>query len=81
MLQPMALSNWFRRMFSTAPSTEGAEDNAIEQEEYGAGAEAEPAPDFVAGGLTGQGGLAGLESAQAADDAIHATDPPEDLAP
>ena len=81
MLPGVALSDWFRRMFSSSPGAEGAEDDAIEAVEYGAGPDTEPAPGFVAGGLTGQGGLSGLEAAEAADDAIHATDPPEDPAP
>lgn len=76
----MGLGDLFRRMVGSSPGTAGAEDQAIEQEEYGAEPSAqEPASDFIAGGPMGQG-FQGLESAEAADAAIHATDPPEDPA-
>jgi hypothetical protein len=74
----MSIGNWFRRFFSSGSGS--AEDEAALDEEYGAAAEQEQAPDFVAGGPTGPG-LAGFEAAQAAEDAIHATDPPADPAP
>lgn len=65
----MSLADWFRRMMGSSASASGAETTA-----------GGPASDFVAGGPTGQG-FQGLESAEAAEDAIHATDPPEDPAP
>jgi hypothetical protein len=74
----MSIGTWFRRLFSSG--SESGEDEAIEKEEYGAQADEEPAPEFVAGGPTGPG-LEGFEAAQAAKDAIHATDPPRDPAP
>lgn len=75
----MSLGDWFRRKFSPSPSVEGAEDASIKQKEYGDAVPEEPPADFVAGGPTGAG-FQGLASAEAAEDAIHATDPPSDPA-
>jgi hypothetical protein len=62
----MGVGDWLRRRFSSAP-------------EYRDQVNAALAPEYVAGGPTGPG-FQGLEDAQAADDAIHATDPPDDPA-
>ena len=75
----MSLGDWFRRKFSPSPSAQAAEDEAIEHEEYGDAPPEEPPADFVVGGPTGAG-FQGLESSEAAEDAIHATDPPSDPA-
>jgi hypothetical protein len=73
----MSVTDWFRRLFSPSSSTGSAEDDAIEQEEYG-GAAAEPsAPDGIAGGVSG---YAGLEDAAAAEGVEEATEAPPDLA-
>jgi hypothetical protein len=74
----MSLAEWFRRLFSPAPNLRGAEDEAILREEYGEEAVEQPTPGGVVGGPFG---LAGLEDAEAAEDAIKATDPPQDPAP
>jgi hypothetical protein len=74
----MSLADWFRRLFSPAPDLRGAEDEAILREEYGEGAVEQPAPGGVVGGAYG---LAGLEDAEAAEDAVEETDPPQDPAP
>jgi hypothetical protein len=76
----MSLIDWFRRRFSSAPTVTGAEDEAIVREEDGGETPEEPGTGFVAGGPTA-GGLQGLEDVQAAEDEIHATDPPSDPAP
>jgi hypothetical protein len=75
----MSLSDWFRRTFSSSPSAEAAEDEAIKQKEYGDAVPAEPPSDARAGGPTGVG-FQTFGSAEAAEDAIHATDPPPDPA-
>jgi hypothetical protein len=74
----MALSDWFRRLFSPAPATGQAEDEAILREEYGEDALGQPTPGGVAGGPPG---LAGLEDAEAAEDAVEADEPPRGSAP
>jgi hypothetical protein len=74
----MSVRDWFQRIFSPAPVSGSAEDEAILREEYGENTGGPPAPGIVAGGASG---LAGLESAEAAEDALEATEPPPDLAP
>jgi hypothetical protein len=59
----MGIVDWFRGVFSSSGANKSEDERS--------------APDFVAGGPTGQG-FAGLEDAAAADAAIHATDPPDD---
>jgi hypothetical protein len=67
----MALGDWFRRLFSPAPSAGSPEDAAILQEEYGG--EAGPSePGVVAGGVSG---FAGLEDAQAVEGVEEETEP------
>jgi hypothetical protein len=76
----MGVTDWFRRLFSpsSAPSAEGAEDEAIMHEEYGGPAGGPPEPgSVVAGGVSG---FAGLEDAEAAEDAVEG-DEPYDPAP
>jgi hypothetical protein len=61
----MGLTEWFRRLFSPAP-TGDAEDPATLRAEYGEG---------------GLSGLARVEDAKAAEDALEADEPPSDPAP
>jgi hypothetical protein len=70
----MSLGDWFRRIFSpsSAPNQAGAEDDAALREEYGAEAGGHEAPGALAGGPAG---LAGLEDAQAAEDAVEGDEP------
>jgi hypothetical protein len=66
----MGVTDWFRRLFSPSSGTTGsAEDDAILREEYGATAGGAPEPGGIAGGVSG---FAGLEDAQAAEDAVDA---------
>ena len=74
----MSLGDWFRRLFSPASSTGSAEDDAIEQEEYGGLAGEPPAPGGIAGGVSG---YAGLEDAQAAEGVEEQFEAPSDPAP
>jgi hypothetical protein len=62
----MGLTDWFRRLFSPAPAAGGAEDPATLRAEYGEG---------------GLSGLARVEDAKAAQDALEADEPPSDPAP
>lgn len=70
----MSLGDWFRRILSpsSAPSQAGAEDDATLRAEYGEGAGGPEAPGGVAGGVPG---LAGLEDAQAAENAVEGDEP------
>jgi hypothetical protein len=71
MLRAMALGDWVRRLFSPAPAAASAEDEIILREEYGGEGGSESAPGgAVAGGPTE---LAGLEDAEAAEDAVDKT--------
>jgi hypothetical protein len=74
----MSPSNWFRRLFSPSADVQPAGDDAALHEEYGGEVVEQPGPSVVTGGAPG---LAGLEDAKAAEDAIAATDPPPDPAP
>jgi hypothetical protein len=74
----MSLGDWFRRLFSPAPTSGHAEDEHILREEYGEDALGQPTPGGVAGGPPG---LAGLEDAEAAEDAAEADEAPRDPAP
>ncbi len=80
MLPDMALADWFRRLLSSSPRAGGGEDAALQHDEFAEELSEGPPNDFVAGGPTGPG-FQGFESAEATDDAIHATDPPRDPAP
>jgi hypothetical protein len=80
MLPDMALADLFRRLFSSSPRAGSGEDEALQHDEFADELPEGPPNDFVAGGPTGAG-FQGLESAEATDDAIHATDPPRDPAP
>jgi len=62
----MGLTDWFRRLFSPTPAAAGAEDPATLRAEYGEG---------------GLSGLARVEDAKAAEDALEVDDPPSDPAP
>jgi hypothetical protein len=75
----MSVTNWFRRLFSPSSSTGSAEDDAIEQEEYGGEADgpAPPGPG-IAGGVSG---YAGLEDAEAAEGVEEQFEAPSDPAP
>jgi len=78
MLPPMSVTDWFRRLFSpSGGGTGSAEDDAIEQEEYG-GVAGEPAPDGIAGGVSG---YAGLEDAGAVEGVEEQFEAPSDPAP
>jgi hypothetical protein len=79
MLLALALADLFRRLFSSNPGAGGGEDEAIQHDEFADELTEGPPNDFVAGGPTGPG-FQGFESAEATDDAIHATDPPRDPA-
>jgi hypothetical protein len=76
----MSLIDWFKRRFSSATGVQGGEDEAIEREEYGAEAPEQALTSFGTGGPA-PGGMQGLEDVEAAEDEIHATDPPSDPAP
>jgi hypothetical protein len=75
----MSVTNWFRRLFSPSSSTGSAEDDAIEQEEYGGEADG-PAPpgSGIVGGVSG---FAGLEDAEAVQDVEGQFEAPSDPAP
>jgi hypothetical protein len=83
----MGFKQFLNKLWSGGPrEVQGGdpEANAILQEEYGAGPpqQAGGSP-FAATGHTGlaesgEGGLAGLEVTEAEEDAVDATDPPED---
>jgi hypothetical protein len=75
----MSVTNWFRRLFSPSSSTGSAEDDAIEQEEYGGEADGpEPPGPGIAGGVSG---YAGLEDAEAAEGVEEQFEAPSDPAP
>lgn len=68
----MGFGDWVRRLFSPSADEGPAEDEAALREEYGAEASGESAPGGVAGGVPG---LAGLEDAQAAENAVEGNEP------
>jgi hypothetical protein len=70
----MSLGDWFRRIFSpsSAPNQAGAQDEATLREEYGAEAGGHETPGGLAGGPPG---LAGLEDAEAAENAVEGDEP------
>ncbi|HEY7420565.1 MAG TPA: hypothetical protein VH541_01040 [Gaiellaceae bacterium] len=72
----MGVTDWFRRLFSpsSSPSPAGAEDDAAMREEYGGDPGGPPEPGIVAGG-GGVSGFAGLEDAEAAEDAVEGDEP------
>jgi hypothetical protein len=75
----MSVTNWFRRLFSPSSSTGSAEDDAIEQEEYGGEADGpEPPGPGIAGGVSG---YAGLEDAEAVEGVEEQFEAPSDPAP
>jgi hypothetical protein len=74
----MSVTDWFRRLFSPSSTTGSAEDDAIEQEEYGGDAVEPSASGGIAGGVSG---VAGLEAAEAAEGVAEETEPPTDPAP
>jgi hypothetical protein len=65
----MSVTDWFRRLFSPSSTPGSPEDDAILREEYGESTGGSPEPGGVAGGVSG---FAGLEDAQAAEDAVDA---------
>jgi hypothetical protein len=75
----MSVTDWFRRLFSPSDGGAGsAEDDAIEQEEYGGAAGGPPAPGSIAGGVSG---YAGLEDAEAVEGVEEQFEAPSDPAP
>jgi hypothetical protein len=62
----MGLTDWFKRLFSSAPGAGDPEDPATLRAEYGEG---------------GLSGLARVEDAKAREDALEADEPPSDPAP
>ena len=74
----MGVTDWFRKLFSPSEDTAGAEDEAVEREEYGEEAGEPEAPGGVAGGVSG---FAGLEDAEAVQDELEQFEPPSDPAP
>jgi hypothetical protein len=60
----MAVTDWFRRLFSPGSSTGSAEDDAILSEEYGQQEGGGGRPGGIVGGVSG---YAGLEDAQAVE--------------
>lgn len=74
----MSVTDWFRRLFSPSSSTGSAEDDAVEQEEYGGEAGEPSASDGIAGGVSG---YAGLEDAEAVEGLEEETEAPPDPAP
>jgi hypothetical protein len=76
----MGVTDWFRKLFSPGSSTGSAEDDAIEQEEYGGpDLEAPPEPGgAIAGGVSG---YAGLEDAAAVEGVEKEFEAPSDPAP
>jgi hypothetical protein len=73
----VSVTDWFRRLFSPSSGTGSAEDDAIEQEEYGGEAGA-PSPGGIAGGVSG---YAGLEDAAAVEGVEEEFEAPSDPAP
>ena len=67
----MGVTDWFRRLFSPTRGSTDPEDDAILREEYGADETGAPGAG-IAGGVSG---FAGLEDAEAAEDAVEGDEP------
>jgi hypothetical protein len=70
----MGVTDWFRRLFSPAADDPGTEDEALESEAAGRRRLERLRTDGVSG-------FAGLEVADAAEDAVEGADLPSDPAP